>query len=104
MAQVKKCKDTGNEFIVFKTPAPSVKDANGNWKETPNFVKKVLKCVDKHSVPFMGIKLSEYFQEANGDWKLYGTHTICVDGYFFHWTGVDTENWKGFSVKIIKAL
>jgi len=104
MPAIKTCKTTGNMFIQFKTIGASVQ-VDGNWRETPNYDKKVLKMVGKHSEEFTGTNIADQFQESNGNWKLYGKHPFKgTDGFDYYWTGVDTENWKGFSVKIVRII
>ena len=94
---------TGNTFVQFKTIAPS-KQVDGNWREVPNYVSKVLKQVAKESLAFAGVDISTQFQQSNGDWKLYGKFPFTSnDGKQYYWTGVNTESWKGFSVKIVQV-
>jgi len=103
MTKSKIDKATGNTFIQFKTIAPS-KQVDGYWREVPNYTKKVLKQVAKESLAFAGVDISAQFQETNGDWKLYGKFPfVGANGKQYYWTGVGTENWKGFSIKIVEV-
>ena len=93
----------GRKYVQFKTIAPS-KQVDGNWREVPNYTKKVLKQVAKESLAFTGVDISTMIQETNGNWKLYGQHAFNNGDERYYWTGVDTENWKGFSIKIVHQL
>ena len=95
MAAVKICKTTGKEFIQFKTP-------NISGLEPDQCRKKISACLRKQSLPFTGLDISTMFYRDNGDYKLYGKFPFESNGQKYYWTGVDTENWKGFSVKIVK--
>ena len=98
MAVVKICKQTGNEFIQFKTP-------NISGFEPEQCVKKINACLRKQVVPFVGVDISKMFYQTNGDFKLYGKFEFTdSEGRKCYWTGVNTENWKGFSVKVVRIV
>lgn len=87
---------TQEETIKFKTPAHKGNDEK--------YVKEVLKAVDKYSTSFAGVPLSKIFQKPNGDFNLYGPfYFYGKDNEVYSYNGVDTENWKGFSVRISKV-
>lgn len=79
--------------ILFKCPAPKDDDAK--------YVKAVKAFVDKKSIEFTGVAISSIFVKPSGDFKLYGkTYFFGKDGVIYYFEGVDTENWKGFKVRI----
>ena len=87
----------GRKYIQFKTP-------NTSGMEPEQCRKKIAAVLKKQSVGFTGIDISKMFFQPNGDYKLYGQHPFNNGDERYYWTGVDTENWKGFSIKIVHQL
>lgn len=82
-------------FIKFKCPGYSDKDSN-------TVTRAIMRLVDRKSMEYAGVPISGLFFNANNRrWNLYdGAYFRGADGSVFYFIGADTENWKGFSVKI----
>lgn len=97
MAAIKTCKETGREYIQFKTTNPT------GCKDSIAYMCKVLKKVMQESMDFTNVDITTVFRRPNGEFKLYGRHYFAnTEGDVFYWTGVDTENWMGWSLRIVK--
>lgn len=97
MSAIKTCKETGRSYVQFKTANASA------CKDSVAYISKVIKKVMQESLDFTGIDITPVFRKPRGEFKLYGRHYIInTDGDVYYWTGVDTENWKGWSLRIVK--
>lgn len=97
MAAIKTCKETGRSYIQFKTGNPSL------CKDSITYISKVMKKVMQESVAFTNVDITTVFRKPRGDFKLYGRHYfINSTGDVYYWIGVDTENHKGWSLRIVK--
>lgn len=88
---------TNNDYIQFKT-------ANAlSCKDSSTYLSKVLKKVSVESLAFSGVDITTALLKPDGDFKLYGRHYFSNSSdEIFYWIGVDTENWKGWSMRIVK--
>lgn len=89
----------GEAYIQFKCPGFVNADTD---KKNDNVVKKIVKLIDSKSVEFTGVNASKFISPSfHGNFSLYTRKFFKgTDGKTYSITGVDTENWKGFSIKI----
>lgn len=97
MSPIKTCAKTGAKFIQFKTANPIT------CKDSVQYMSKVITKVMKESVEFTGVDITTVFRKPNGHFKLYGRcYFVNGEDQIFYWTGVDTENSKGWSLRIVQ--
>ena len=73
-------------------------------QDDDKFWKKLSKVISKKSIEFTGTDISDSFRDEQGNFRLYGKHFFkSSDGVNCYWTGVNTENSKGFSIQIVKV-
>lgn len=97
MAAIKTCKETGRSYIQFKTGNPSTS------KNSIDYISKVMKKIMQESVAFTGIDITPVFRKPKGEFKLSGRHYIVnAEGDVYYWVGIDTENCRGWSLRIVK--
>jgi len=89
----------GEAYIQFKCPGFSNADTD---KKNDNVIKKIVKLIDSKSVEFTGVNASKFIIPSFfGNFSIYGRKFFKgTDGKTYSIVGVDTENWKGFSIKI----
>lgn len=101
MTVIKTCKATGRSFIQFKTATPL--NSFGGCIRAQLYITQVMKKVMKESIEFTGLDITTVFRKPTGEFKLYSKHYIINShGDMFYWIGVDTENCKGWSLRIVK--
>lgn len=83
--------------IRFKCPGSNA------YKTDSGFIKGVLRTVEKKSKEFTGVSIAGIFLKPDGNFNLYeGAIFYGSDSRVYRYIGVDTENWKGFSVRITR--
>lgn len=89
----------GEAYIQFKCPGFSNADTD---KKNDNVIKKIVKLIDSKSVEFTGVNASKFISPSFFDnFSLYARKFFKgTDGKTYSIIGVDTENWKGFSIRI----
>lgn len=96
MAVIKTTK-TGGKYIQFKTANPLL------CKTFASYASKVITKIMQESLEFTGVDITTVFREPKGNFKLYGRHYfVNTTDDIFYWTGIDTENARGWSLRIVK--
>lgn len=95
-----------SKALVPMPPASSIKFKcpGFNGVDSAKTVKTLNALLDRKSMAFAGVPISGLFSKPGGNFNLYGkTYFHGADGKtVYAFEGVDTENWKGFSVRISK--
>lgn len=91
----------GESFIQFKCPGFSNATSP---KKHHAVMKKMVDTIDKNSQEFSGSDVSKLISPTyHGDFVLYKQqHFKGSDGHTYKVHGVDTENWRGFSLRITR--
>lgn len=91
----------GETFIKFKCPGYNNASTS---KQQHSVYKRIVSTIDKHTKEFTGVPASKLISPSyKGNYNLYEKqHFKGSDGHTYRIHGVDTENYKGFSIKVTR--